>query len=115
MVQSFLCPFLSPSAPLLSVCSRALESQPLTSHFPRQNINSNMETAMEHNPESFGLVHMLYINCKVNGHDVKAFIDSGKGGERRGKKAMLTIHSFSYCSSAITCMMPVEEKRHKGY
>ena len=43
----------------------------------QSNIDANMKSAFEYNPETFATVTMLYINCKVNGHDVKAFVDSG--------------------------------------
>lgn len=43
----------------------------------QSNIQNNMENAIEYNPEAFARVVMLYIDCKVNGRHVKAFVDSG--------------------------------------
>jgi ABC-type multidrug transport system ATPase subunit len=49
----------------------------IAEHIRLQNIQQNMEHALEYMPEAFGNVVMLYINCIVNGHEVKAFVDSG--------------------------------------
>eukprot|EP00474_Spongospora_subterranea_P000895 CRZ01353.1 hypothetical protein [Spongospora subterranea] len=43
----------------------------------RNNVQSNMEAAIEHNPEAFARVCMLYVNLRVNGKSVAAFVDSG--------------------------------------
>ena len=41
------------------------------------NIATNFEQGIEHNPESFGRVIMLYVKCEINRVPVTAIIDSG--------------------------------------
>lgn len=64
---------------------RMLSADPLDPNYQQRiaetirkdNVEQNMLTAMEYNPESFGLVTMLYIDCRANHAPIKAFVDSG--------------------------------------
>ncbi|PWA97487.1 ubiquitin family protein [Artemisia annua] len=55
---------------------------PVVLHHPdvasfKKGIDENWAAALEHNPEAFAKVVMLYVDMEVNGVPLKAFVDSG--------------------------------------
>ena len=54
-----------------------LSMNDLNKAFNEIEIQKNYEKAYETIPESFFPINMLYFQCSINGHLIKAFIDTG--------------------------------------
>jgi len=77
--------------------------QYLEEQIQRQNIDQNMNHAMEHTPEVFASVYMLYVDCSINGHRIKAFVDTG------AQQSIMSEHCAKKCE-----LMRIVDTRFHG-
>ncbi|KAG0613906.1 hypothetical protein M758_6G138300 [Ceratodon purpureus] len=57
----------------------------------QRNVDDNWEAAIEHNPEAFARVIMLFVDMEVNGFPLKAFVDSG------AQSTIISMHCAERC------------------
>jgi DNA damage-inducible protein 1 len=72
----------------------------------QQNVQQNMELAMENLPESFARVNMLYVNLSINDYAIKAFVDSGAqstiiSGEMAERCGLMRLLDTRYAGQAV--------------
>jgi DNA damage-inducible protein 1 len=62
----------------------------------KKKVQQQYEQMMQEYPEALGRVLMLYIGCKINGHDIQAFCDSGAQSTIMSKKKATECELIDY-------------------
>ncbi|KRY76708.1 Protein DDI1 -like protein 2 [Trichinella pseudospiralis] len=101
LMQSFGLPNFIPSS--ANDLMNAETQRRIEDSIMQQNIDHTLQHAIEHVPESFARVVMLFIKCKVNGQEVKAFVDSG------AESSVMSVKFAEKCN-----ILRLADKRFRG-